>query len=292
MRAHTQFLAVLLTAAMTLCFAPDARSQDSGKASGQSEPSAAGDAKKSTTDSTQPESSAIAKKQSKFYAGPAADFVQDQKNIWTSPARIRLVDARWLVPLAGITAGLFVTDQQYSASLSTNPSTISHYNTLSNVGIATLAGAGAGMYLMSFPTHNEHWRETGFLAGEAAIDSLIPIEVMKYSLGRERPYQGNGSGAFFQGGTSFPSEHAAAAWAIAGVIAHEYPGTFPKLISYGLASAVSFARVHGRQHFPSDVFVGSVLGYLVAQSVYSRHHDAELKRQFLGVAARICGRRR
>jgi membrane-associated phospholipid phosphatase len=277
LRAHTQFLAVLLTAAMTLCFVPDARSQDSGKASGQSEPSAAGDAKKSTTDSTQPESRAIAKKQRKFYAGPAADFVQDQKNIWTSPARIRLVDARWLVPLAGITAGLFVTDQQYSASLSTNPSTISHYSTLSNVGIATLAGAGAGMYLMSFPTHNEHWRETGFLAGEAAIDSLIPIEVMKYSLGRERPYQGNGSGAFFQGGTSFPSEHAAAAWAIAGVIAHEYPGTFPKLISYGLASAVSFARVHGRQHFPSDVFVGSVLGYLVAQSVYSRHHDAELK---------------
>ncbi len=39
------------------------------------------------------------------------------------------------------------------------------------------------MYLMSFPTHNEHWRETGFLAGEAAIDSLIPVEIMKYSLG-------------------------------------------------------------------------------------------------------------
>ena len=133
------------------------------------------------------------------------------------------------------------------------------------------------MYLMSFPTHNEHWRETGFLAGEAAIDSLIPVEIMKYSLGRERPYQGNGSGAFFQGGSSFPSEHSAAAWAIAGVIAHEYPGIFPQLISYGLASAVSFARVRSLQHFPSDVFVGSVLGYLMAQSVYSRHHDAALK---------------
>jgi hypothetical protein len=133
------------------------------------------------------------------------------------------------------------------------------------------------MYLMSFPTHNEHWRETGFLAGEAAIESLVPIEVMKYSFARQRPYQGSGGGAFFQGGTSFPSEHAAAAWAIAGVIAHEYPGTFPSLVSYGLASAVSFARVHGRQHFPSDVLVGSALGYLIAQSVYSRRHDAELK---------------
>lgn len=228
-------------------------------------------------DSVQPETSPHVSAPRKFFGGAITDFAQDQKHIWTSPAHIRLVDATWLVPLAGVTAGLFVTDQQYSASLSKNPTTISHYNTISNVGIASLAGAGAGMYLMSFPSHNEHWRETGFLAGEAAIDSLIPIEIMKYSFARERPYQGNGSGAFFSGGTSFPSEHAAAAWAIAGVIAHEYPGTFPKLISYGLASAVSFARVHGRQHFPSDVFVGSILGYLVAQSVYSRRHDAELK---------------
>ena len=275
MRANTQVLAGFLTAAMILCLAADAHSQDSGKDL-PAAPSASGDSQKSTMDSVPPESNG-ASGAKKFFGGAITDFAQDQKYIWTSPARVRLADATWLIPLAGVTAGLFVTDQQYSASLSTNPSTISHYKTVSNVGIASLAGATAGMYLMSFPTHNEHWRETGFLAGEAAIDSLIPVEIMKYSLGRERPYQGNGSGAFFQGGTSFPSEHAAAAWAIAGVIAHEYPGTFPQLISYGLASAVSFARVRSLQHFPSDVFVGSVLGYLMAQSVYSRHHDAALK---------------
>jgi membrane-associated phospholipid phosphatase len=205
------------------------------------------------------------------------DFGQDQKEIWTSPARIRFSDATWLVPFGGLTAGLFVTDRQYSASLSKNPSTINHYNTISNAGIAGLVGASAGMYLMSFPSHNEHWRETGFLAGEAALNSLIPIEIMKYSLGRERPYQGDGSGRFFHSGTSFPSEHAAAAWSIAGVIAHEYPGVFPKLIAYGTAAAIDYSRIHGRQHFPSDVLVGSVLGYLVAQSIYSRRHEPELR---------------
>ena len=271
-----RLLAALLSVAVTFCLTPEARSQDSGRDSVPAAPSASGDTKESTMGSAQPETSTVSASK-RFVGGVITDFAQDQKHIWTSPAHIRLVDATWLVPLAGVTAGLFVTDQQQSASLSTNPNTISHYKTVSNFGIASLAGAGAGMYLMSFPTHNEHWRETGFLAGEAAIDSLIPIEVMKYSLGRERPYQGNGSGAFFQGGTSFPSEHAAAAWAIAGVIAHEYPGTFPKLISYGLASAVSFARVRSLQHFPSDVFVGSVLGYLIAQGVYSRHHDPELR---------------
>jgi membrane-associated phospholipid phosphatase len=205
-----------------------------------------------------------------------AEFGQDQKQIWTSPARIRVADADWLVTLGGIAAGLFATDRQYSASLSMNSSTISHYKTVSNAGLAGLVGAGAGMYLMSFPTHNEHWRETGFLAGEAALDSLVPIEVMKYSFGRERPFERNGSGSFFRNGTSFPSEHSAAAWSIAGVIAHEYPGVLPKLMAYGTAAAIDYSRVRGRKHFPSDVLVGGVLGYLVAQSVYNRRHEPEL----------------
>ena len=205
-----------------------------------------------------------------------ADFAQDQKHIWTSPARIRFADASWLVPLGGITAGLLVTDQGYSNSLSRQASTLNRYNKVSNVALGSLIGAGAGMYLLSFPKHNDHWRETGWLAGEAALNSLIVTETLKYSLGRQRPYQGTGAGSFFQGGTSFPSEHAAAAWSVAGVIAHEYPGVLPKLFAYGAAAAVDYSRIHARQHFPSDVLVGSVLGYLVAQSVYHRRHEPEL----------------
>src|SRR4029077_14111909 len=127
-------------------------------------------------------------------------------------------------------AGLFATDSSYGASLSQNASTIRNYNNLSNSGIAGLAGAGAGMYLHIFPAHNDHWRESGFLSGEAAINSFVVVEAMKYSLGRQRPSQDHGNGDFFQGGTSFPSEHAAAAWSIAGIIAHEYPGIFPKVM--------------------------------------------------------------
>jgi len=209
-------------------------------------------------------------------SGHLADFVDDQKQIWTSPSRIRLSDANWLVPLGGITAGLFVTDRQYSASINQNPTTLKHYKTVSDYGIAGLIGGGAGLYLLSFPTHNERWRETGFLAGEAALNSLVTVEAFKYSLGRERPYQGNGGGAFFQGGTSFPSEHAAAAWSIAGVFAHEYPGTLPSLFAYGAASAISLSRVKARQHFPSDVLVGGVLGYLISQNVYRHRHNPEI----------------
>ena len=210
------------------------------------------------------------------FKGLGKEFLLDQEQIWTSPAKIRFSDTEWLVPMSGIAAGLFVTDSEYSRHLSQNPSTISHYKTVSDAGIGALIGGASGMWLLGHVKHNEHWSETGFLAGEAALNSLVAVETFKYSLGRERPYQGNGTGPFFQGGTSFPSEHAAAAWSVAGVIAHEYPSPFMKIMVYGLASLVDYSRIRSRQHFPSDVFVGSMMGNLIAQNVYSRHHDPDL----------------
>jgi membrane-associated phospholipid phosphatase len=208
--------------------------------------------------------------------GLGKDFLGDQKQIWTSPARLRFSDANWLVPVSGFAAGLFVTDRDVSTHLSTDPKTISHYKTISTAGVAALAGGAAGIWLLSYGNHNEHWRETGLLAGEAAIDSLVAVEALKYTLRRERPYQGDGSGPFFSGGTSFPSEHAAAAWSVAGVVAHEYPGLLPKIAAYGLATLVSYSRIRARQHFNSDVFIGGLMGQIISQDVYSRHHDPEL----------------
>jgi len=206
----------------------------------------------------------------------ATDFFSDQKDLWTSPSRLTIADASWLVPLSGITAGLFVTDADYSRSLSHNPSTISRYNKLSNAGIAGLVGGAGAMWLLSYANHNDHWRETGFLSAQAAVNSLVMIETMKYSFGRLRPNQGNGNGNFFSGGTSFPSEHSAAAWAVAGVIAHEYPGTLTKILAYGAATAVTVARVHSLNHFQSDVLVGGLIGNLAAAQVYKKRHDVEL----------------
>ena len=279
LRLTVQFLAVFVIAAMLFVLVPVARSQDGTNGKLMDAPVAnASQAPRGENSSLRMNVRHPVSKDSgkPDFTAHIKDFVEDQKQIWSSPSRIRLPDATWLVPLAGITAGLFVTDRQYSASLSQNPTTLRHYKTVSDYGVASLIGAGAGLYILSFPTHNEHWRETGFLAGEAALNSLVAVEALKYSLGRQRPYQGSGGGSFFQGGTSFPSEHSAAAWAIAGVIAHEYQGTLPRLFAYGMASAVSFSRIRAHQHFPSDVLIGSVLGYLVSQNVYRRHHDAEV----------------
>ncbi len=132
------------------------------------------------------------------------------------------------------------------------------------------------MFLFGKMTNNDHAAETGFLASESAINAVFADYALKYMFQRQRPYEGTGAGHFFSGGTSFPSEHAAMSWAIAGVIAHEYPGTLSKFLSYGLASAVSLARVTGKEHFPSDVVLGGAMGYFVARQIYLRRRDPEV----------------
>ncbi|MGB6876746.1 MAG: capsule assembly Wzi family protein [Candidatus Acidiferrales bacterium] len=203
-------------------------------------------------------------------------FLLDQKAMWTSPLHMSVPEATWLVPVAGFTAGLFATDSDFMRHLSQNPSTLTRYDHISNYGLGAMGGVAGGAYLLGLATHDEHKRETGFLSGEAAVDSLVATEAIAYMTRRERPLVDNANGQFWHGGDSFPSDHAAAAWSIAGIVAHEYPNPVVKFLSYGAAAAVSVSRIKAEQHFPSDVVVGSALGWLVSQYVYKEHHDSEL----------------
>ncbi len=204
------------------------------------------------------------------------NLANDQKAIWTSPAHIRFGEATWLVPYAGLAAGFLVTDRDASLHLSNSPTTLWHYSTFSNYGLAGMAGAGAGLYLLGKATRDEHKQEAGLLSGEAALDGLLVSTALKYATGRERPTVNSFHGRFGQGGDSFPSDHATTAWAIASVLSHEYPGPFTKILAYGAATAITFARVRGEKHFPADAFVGSGIGWLTGWQVYRAHHNPEL----------------
>lgn len=111
-------------------------------------------------------------------------FVSDQKAIWTSTAHVKFSDTVWLVPLGGLTAALLASDGEFSKHLSNSPSTLSNYKKFSDYGIGAMVAAGGGMYLLGKMTKNDHARETGVLAGEAAIDSLVPTYALKYATRR------------------------------------------------------------------------------------------------------------
>jgi membrane-associated phospholipid phosphatase len=202
--------------------------------------------------------------------------LSDQRAIWTSPAKLRPADADWLMPLGIASAAFFATDTEVSKHLSNSPSRLSNANTFSNATVGALVGVDGGLYLLGKLSHDDHKSETGLLAGEAALNSLAVVYALKYTLGRERPLTNDFHGNFWSGGDSFPSEHSAAAWSIASVVAHEYPGLLTQILAYGSATAVSLARVDAKQHFPSDVLIGSALGWLSGEIVYRAHHDSEL----------------
>jgi membrane-associated phospholipid phosphatase len=92
---------------------------------------------------------------------------------------------------------------------------------------------------------------------------------------RERPTLNGAKGNFFKTNvgldSSFPSTHCMIAWSSAAVIASEYDGPMTALTAYGLAIGVSASRVLARQHFPSDVLVGSAVGWLVGRYVFHKH---------------------
>jgi membrane-associated phospholipid phosphatase len=204
------------------------------------------------------------------------NIAEDQKAIWTFPAHLRLDDVQWIMPFGLLTAGTLATDTEFSKHLSNSPSRIKYSNDFSNFGLGAMAGVGGGLYLLGQFTHDDHKREAGLLAGEAAINSTLIVETLKYSFGRQRPLENNYQGNFWSGGDSLPSEHAAAAWSIASVLAHEYPGTLTQILAYGMASAVTVSRLTAKQHFPTDVLIGSAIGYVSGQMVYRAHHDPEL----------------
>ncbi|HET9838711.1 MAG TPA: capsule assembly Wzi family protein [Candidatus Angelobacter sp.] len=193
----------------------------------------------------------------------------------------------WVVPWAGLTAGFINSDAETASRVNPNNSFSKHASTISNGGLGAALGGSAGFYLLGKIRGDEHQKETGILASEAVLNAYIVFTGVKLVTQRARPSDGNQKGEFYNSSSitdsSFPSGHATMTWAAATVLAQEYPGPLTKVFAYGLASAVSAARIAGHNHFPSDVLVGSVAGWLIGREVYHKHHDPELPGASYGV---------
>lgn len=214
------------------------------------------------------------------------NIAMDQKDIWTAPFHARIHDLNWIVPAVGLTVGLVNADAELSSRLDNTGTVFKRSSTISNGGVAALAGLAGGIYLLGRAQADDHKQETGILAGEAALNAIIVNEVLKVGFRRERPLDGTGLGRFGEGSassSSFPSNHSIISFAIASVIAHEYPGVLTQMLAYGAATAVSVTRVTGKQHFASDVVAGSLTGFLIGRQVFKRHHEVDVSDSQFGV---------
>ncbi len=210
-------------------------------------------------------------------------LAEDQARLWSSPARAKLNDAEWLVPFAGITTGLIMTDRTTAHEMSRGGH-VSLSDNVANLGLGAYGGVLVGMYYFGHRHDDLRKQETALLAGEAALNALAINTVIKYAFERNRPLEGDGKGHFFRPiSASFYSGHSTIAWSFASVIASEYPGWLSKTLAYGAATGISLSRVSGQKHWPSDVFVGAITGFLIGKNVYHVRHDPEIDRDSYGV---------
>jgi membrane-associated phospholipid phosphatase len=181
----------------------------------------------------------------------AKNLFADQRGIWTSPLHLRALPApekKQFALFGAATLGLVAGDKSIMRKFGSTP--LAHSSSFSNYGLAGMVGGAAGLYFRGVARGDAHSREAGLLAGEATIDSAILAETLKISFQRPRPNAPH-AGSFGAGGNSFPSEHAIAAWSIATVIAHEYPGPMTKLLAYGVAAGISMRSTSGRRPLPA-----------------------------------------
>jgi membrane-associated phospholipid phosphatase len=202
------------------------------------------------------------------------NILNDQKAIWTAPFKLDKEDAKWMIP-SGIGLMAFVTTDRITGD---EIAEFDHLSTTARVlsipGSAYgVAATAASFYFFGREKHNERARETGILIAEGAVDSVIVVAALKVATQRSRPDTGHERSEFFDGGSSFPSGHSTQAWAMATIVANEYHDKRAvQIAAYSIASAVSFARFAGGNHYISDVLVGSALGYGIGKYVYSAHH--------------------
>lgn len=116
---------------------------------------------------------------------------------------------------------------------------------------------------------------TGLLLFESYSLAMVLVRVPKNLLGRRRPDAWPPStptdwdGPF--NGTSFPSGHATASFAVATVIANQYRDhKWVPVTVYAVASLAGLSRIYDNKHWLSDVVAGAAIGTVIGNLV-SRH---------------------
>jgi hypothetical protein len=122
--------------------------------------------------------------------------------------------------------------------------------------------------------------------GEATLKranevSLLVSGIVKKRTDRPRPYQFDSTLAPVPNmthaiGSSFPSGHAAKAFAMATVFGELEPKRSDDYRK--LAEQISFSRSYGAVHYPSDIQAGAFLGAAVGQFLNAQRNDGALPR--------------
>jgi membrane-associated phospholipid phosphatase len=208
----------------------------------------------------------------------------DSKAIVTSPAGWKQHDWVKLGILVSGTAALTLADQPVADFFQSHRNKTESYissNFLEHFGAEHSIIVMSGIFTYGMLAKKPQAVSTALLALESFALASLVTRIPKTLVGRQRPdnWQGYGpyaiDGPFH--GTSFPSGHTTASFAVASVIATQYRDhTWIPITAYSVATLAGLSRIYDNRHWLSDVVAGAAIGTLVGNLVSRRARNSRL----------------
>ncbi len=221
----------------------------------------------------------------------------DTKGIVTSPARWQQRDWVKLGIFVTGTASLTLADQSVKDYFQSHRNKTEDYissNILEHFGAEHSILLISGIFTYGMLANNKRSVSTALLALESFALSGLLVRVPKNLIGRRRPdawppsTPSDWDGPFQ--GTSFPSGHTTASFAVASVIATQYRDIkWIPIAAYSVASLAGISRIYDNKHWLSDVVAGAAVGTLIGNLVSQRTTNSKISfvpygnRSFQGV---------
>lgn len=206
----------------------------------------------------------------------------DSKAIVTSPLHWKSKDWTKLGVFVVAESGLSLADPAVRDFFQSN-----HNQTATFVSTHILQGFGAehsllvmgGIFTYGLLARNDKSKSTALLALESFALASLVTRIPKTIVGRERPDSGYGpykiNGPF--GGSSFPSGHTTASFAVASVIATQFRDSkWIPITAYSVAGLAGISRIYDNKHWLTDVVAGATIGTLVGNLVSHRATNSHL----------------
>jgi undecaprenyl-diphosphatase len=148
--------------------------------------------------------------------------------------------------------------------LSINPGFLNPYLNIL-LGLFTHLGGSLAVMLVGVFLYLKGYKREGIMVIASIVIGTIIMAPLKIIVNRPRPYltHNNIRPLEIESGPSFPSGHSERAFALAAVLSKYYPRI--EIILYLYAVIIGFSRVYLGVHYPLDVIVGGIIGWIVGK---------------------------
>jgi len=137
----------------------------------------------------------------------------------------------------------------------------------------------AGLYLLGYFTDSKNLKSHSLESLESVAITALIAGGSGYLFGHKGPQDSEDSGSFkpFSRYRSMPDLDSSLVFSMASVYAYGKP-LVESLIYYGIAAGTAYSRLYFQEAWPSDVFLGSIIGTAIGRTVAGRSRGADSSR--------------